>query len=165
MNIAGRFASKCVTFLFLYLYVSVSISFLPSHVYDIVIIYTVFFRHCRQNPTVSIQNHTSISLSFSLSLFLSLSPTPFLYLYLSLFPSLLFSLTRRPFCWSRLKVCYCSLHAIPALEISAITILVYKTLGQIEPIRCRRHGHHRSNNRKTTEQKKKIIIIIKKTRQ
>lgn len=89
MNVAGRFASKCVTFLFLYLYVSVSISFLPFRVYDIVIIYTIFFRHCRQNPTVSIQNHTSISLS--------LSHSPFLYPYLSRFSFLLFFLTRRPF--------------------------------------------------------------------
>lgn len=84
MNVAGRFASKRVTFLFLYLCVSVSISFLPFRVYDIVIIYTIFFSYCRQDPTVSIQNHTSISLSllllsipplsYPLALFLSLSP-------------------------------------------------------------------------------------------
>jgi len=152
MNVAGRFASKRVTFLFLYLYVSVSISFLPFRVYDtVVIIYTIFFRHCRQNPTVSIQNHTSMSLYRSLTL--SFYPSLSLSFPVSVSPFLTFS--RTPFCWSRLKVCYCSLHTIPALEISAITILVYKTLGQIEPIRCRRHGHRRSNHHKSDKAKKK----------
>jgi len=127
MNVVGRFASKRVTFLFLYLYVSVSISFLPFRVHDIVIKYTIFFSHCRQNSTVFIQHHFHIC-SLLFLFFLSI----YFLFFLSL--PLFSSLKRTPFYWSLLKVCYCSLCAIPALEISAITILVYKTLGQIEPI-------------------------------
>lgn len=137
-----------------------SISVFPSlspfflFVYMIFLLYIRYFSHCHQNLTASIQNYTSLSLSLYLS-FYSLSH-PSLYLSISLFPILIFSLTHRPFYWSRLKVCYCSLHAIPALEISAITILVYKTLVQIEPIQCRRHGRRQSNNRKSDRAKKTI---------
>lgn len=152
MNVVGRFASKRVTFLFLYLYVSVSFLFLPFRVHDIIIKYTVFFSYCRQTSTVFIQHHFYLFSSYTLYLSLSsLYPSNFIsFSILLTFSGLIFfSLTRTLFYWSLLKVCYCWLCAILSLEISAITILVYKTLKQIEPIRCRRHCHLCCNNRKS----------------
>lgn len=133
-----------------------SLSHFFIFVYMILLLYIRYF-----SATVAktrLFPHRTTLPSLSLPILLPSLPPPSRCLYpplsLSAFLCLLLSNTQTLLLVTDKGVLYCSLHVIPALEISAITILVYKTLGQIEPIRCRRHGRRRSNNRKSDRAKK-----------